>query len=355
MFHILIIKPKSAKFKKDADALSKMDPFIRVKYSNLLQKTETAKGQGKNPIWNAVLTFQITPEQYNAANTEELTFEAFDEDSPTTSEFLGRVTYKLSQIKAKLSETVTLQLVNDKNKQIGTVDVEIELRLPFPRLIGTVIVRPAEGKFEVPKMKKQNLCLTFLHNGIVCQTNIDDGPNGKLVFQTPIIFQLYEGQQMTVRCMENKTKKPATLGEGQIQLSTLSKQGNIPNLPLTLLSGGKKVSELNIELEFLSEIFETPVKIYPVLTVNKGQSLHKKLKYSNPDHMKKTLKIKTQNKNVILIKTEALVLAPNETAEIKFEVLAPGKKVTEDKCRVDIFVEETQLVEETLFFQIKAI
>ncbi len=58
----IIIKPLSAKLKRDTETLGKMDPFCVVTLGSQKQKTKPHNNAGKFPSWTEKLNFRRSDE-----------------------------------------------------------------------------------------------------------------------------------------------------------------------------------------------------------------------------------------------------------------------------------------------------
>lgn len=366
MSNTLIIRPRSGTFTKDFDIIGKMDPFVRITVGKEVLRTETAYGQSKNPVWKTHLSFKLTPQQIEQPNTVTILLETFDED-PGSNEFIGSANYKLSDVANRSSEAMTVPIFDKKNKSVGSLEVEFEVKLSsqmqektspprktYKRAIGTVVVKPKGGRFDVGVTDKQEFYLVFIHGEAAYQTGSNDGPGRRPVFRDIISFPLYDGEDMIVRVFDNDAEKNEMVAEAYIQLPQLSRRGSVHNLTLPLIHNRLNVGEFDIEVEFFQDLFENPVKVYPVVSVRSGESISKKIQYTNPDRFKKNLTIRSEYNDLIYVKTEKLSILPNEYGEIRFKINGPPRG-REEKCRIDIIVEDTNIIEESLLFKIKGV
>jgi len=370
----LIIRPKSGKFVKDIEFFGKMDPFIKITLGNELQKTETASNQGKTPVWKNPLKFRLTSQQLSQPDSVVFNIEAFDEDSKNKENFLGSTTYKLSQVKSRPNEITIIQLMDKKNKLAGTIDVEFEmvndnmmtstnydpskpayLQRNFQKhVVGTVVIRPTTGRFETNIHDTDEFYLVLNHGDVSYQSMVSEGSGRSPIFKDIISFQLFDGEDMTVRCFNNDLDRNDQIGDGFVQLTALVKRGPVHSINIPLSSGNRRIGELNFEIEFYPEIFENLVKVYPTLSVKRNDFISKKIRYSNPDRFRKNLTIRSDNKDLVYVKTESVTILPGEFAEIRFKISAP-LRLPEERCRVDIIVDDTRAIEESLLFKVKSI
>lgn len=56
----LVITPKTARLTRDTDALGSMEPYCKLKYDGIKQKTKVDSSGGKTPNWNETFTFEVT-------------------------------------------------------------------------------------------------------------------------------------------------------------------------------------------------------------------------------------------------------------------------------------------------------
>ncbi|KAH9624196.1 hypothetical protein KSS87_008273 [Heliosperma pusillum] len=71
-----------------ADFFDKIDPYVVVYYKGQERKTTIARGQGKNPRWNAQLRFSA--EYPGSGNDYKLIFKVMDHDTFSSDDFLGQ-------------------------------------------------------------------------------------------------------------------------------------------------------------------------------------------------------------------------------------------------------------------------
>jgi Ca2+-dependent lipid-binding protein len=355
-----------------------MDPFIKVTLDGEIQKTETALNQGKTPVWKNPLKFRLSDRQLSQPDTVIFNIEAFDEDSKTKENFLGSCAYKLSQIKGRPGEIITIQLNDKKNKIAGTIEVEFELvneglqtqgsmmtnfdaskpaylqRNFQKHVVGTVVIKPTQGRFETSVHDTDEFYIVLSHGDVIYQSMVSEGSGRTPIFRDIVSFQLFDGEDMTVKIFNNDLDRNDLLGEGFLQLTSLVKKGTNHVIPVSLSSGNRRVGEINFEIEFYPEIFDSLVKVYPTISVKRNDFITKKIRYSNPDRFRKNLTIRSDNKDLVFIKTESVTIQPGEFAEIRFKISAP-LRLPEERCRVDIIVDDTRAIEESLLFKVKSI
>lgn len=101
-----------ASYIQDIDTLSKMDPFVVVKYADNNYKTNVAKQGGKTPVWKQ--EFNI-----GTADNDRIFIQSWEED-PEGSQFIG---VTIVDIATKLGAgQIDLQVTKDKKKQ-GTLKI----------------------------------------------------------------------------------------------------------------------------------------------------------------------------------------------------------------------------------------
>lgn len=366
----LLIRPKAGRFNKDADFFSKMDPMVKVTIGGDSQKTQTAYNTGKNPTWKDVLTFRLSSQQVTFPEQVVVTFEAFDEDGKNKFELLGSAVMKLSQAKTRPGDINTIQLLDKRNKPVGTIDVEFELQgsqmgqsqqSPYKQdkhmfrkpVIGTIVVKPSSAKFDAGVSDNEEFYLVLNHGEISYQSMMSEGSGKKPTFKDIICFSLFDNEEMLIKVFDNDVNKNEQVAEGFVQISALARRGPIHNLLVPLSNSGRKIGELTVEVEFLPEIFDNLVRVYPAVSVKKGESVTKKIQYTNPDRFKKTLSFKSNKRELVQAMPETVTIQPNEYVEIKFKIFGPN--TTEDRCRMDIIVEDTRFLEESLVFKVKSI
>jgi len=164
---------------------------------------------------------------------------------------------------------------------------------------------------------------------------------------------LYENEDMIVRVFDVNVEKSSTFGEGKINLYELATKNNHLNITTPLYSGKQKVGEVTLNFEFFSETFDNPVRVFPVVSVKKGEFINKKVRYNNLENIQKSLIIRTEDKDLVFIKNQILTLPPKGFVEIRFKIFAPVQE-PEANCKVDVIVEEMKEIEESLLFRVKS-
>jgi Ca2+-dependent lipid-binding protein len=56
---VLKIKVVSGKLTHNTETFTKMDPFVEIKFNNVVKRTSVQLEAGKNPIWNETLEFEV--------------------------------------------------------------------------------------------------------------------------------------------------------------------------------------------------------------------------------------------------------------------------------------------------------
>jgi Ca2+-dependent lipid-binding protein len=369
----LVIRNIRAHFNKDTDLIGKMDPFFVFTVEKPQVRTEVAKNAGTDPKWLESTTLYVTSQQI--AQDQPLLIEAYDEDIGG-SEYLGEATIKLSQTRST-PDFIKLPLYNknDKKKlEIGWIAADFELKggnAPKTstqqyasntstnarnRSIGTFVVNPLDGRLDSVS-DQQAVHLVFVHGETAYQTADSEGPGRKPVFKDLISFQQLEGENVIVRCFDNDLNRGGLIGEGIIPLANLPRNYRNP-LRVELSNNGRRVGEINVNLDLFPEYtFKNPVKVYNSITINRGDYISKKIKYSNPDSYPKNLLVQSDNKNLVLVKTERLTIPAHSFGEIRFRITAPTNpsQSGQDVCCVNIVIEDSKVPEESLLFRIKSI
>lgn len=116
MSGVLLIKPISAKLKRDTETFGKMDPFCRVKIGSDTQETKVHNNGGKFPAWTDTLAFQKT-------NESLIYVQVWDKDT-FKDDLVGECTLPLQSVidKKKSSEWYTLSF---KGKNAGEILMEV--------------------------------------------------------------------------------------------------------------------------------------------------------------------------------------------------------------------------------------
>jgi len=375
MVSTLVIRPLSANFLKDIEFFSKQDPFIKVSIGTESQKTEVAHSAGKTPTWKAILNFKLTQQQYQNPDNVIINFEAFDDEGTKAARPLGSGTIKLSQVNNDLArnQNSRIDLFDNKKKSAGSIEVKFDFQnyvssgtmqqqfttqqtmgRGLRHSKGTIIVKPLTGRFDSGVQEQEEIYLVAQHGDVSYQSMISEGNGKRPTFRDIITFQLFDGADLAIKCFDNDIDRNDLIGEAIIPFSTLAKIGrNIFSEDIPVFNTNRRMGDLRVEIEFLDEFYDQLVKAYPTQEVRKNEPISKKIRYHNPDRFKKNITIRSQNKNLVVVKNETLSIQPNDFGEIKFQFFAPQNRGSEERCRVEILLEDNS-VEEILIFKIRA-
>lgn len=380
MVSTLVIKPLSGTFLKDVELFSKQDPFVKVSVGTESQKTEVAHNAGKNPTWKATLSFKLTQQQYQNSDNVLINFETFDDEGTKAARALGSGTIKLSQVQMDINnpnrpQSTRIPLYDNKKKEIGS----IEVRFDFQNYVssgtmqsggfasqqtmgrglrhskGTLIVKPLSGRFDSGVQEQEEIYLVAQHGDVSYQSMISEGNGKRPIFRDIITFQLFDGADLQIKCYDNDIDRNDLIGECVVPFSTLSKIGKLTFVEdIPVFNTNRRMGDLKLEIEYLDEFYDQLVKVYPTQDVRKNEPISKKIRYNNPDRFKKNVTVRSQNKNLVVVKNETLSIQPNDFGEIKFQFFSPQNRGVEERCRVEILLEDNT-VEEVLIFKIRAI
>jgi len=117
-FGTVTFRPLEARFNHDKDFLTKMDPYCKFKLGFHRGKSSVAKRQGKNPIWNDVITLKSKGQEFAKVKCK-------DRDRLSLNDRLGKAHIPLGSVYAtgKTSQWYPLQ---KGDKVTGEILVEIE-------------------------------------------------------------------------------------------------------------------------------------------------------------------------------------------------------------------------------------
>jgi len=122
MSGLLIIKPISAKLKRDTETFGKMDPFCRIKLGSQEQETKVHNNGGKFPAWTDTLAFQRT-------NESLMTIQVWDKDT-FNNDLIGECTLPLSSFIEK-KKTSDWHILSYKGKNAGEILLELEWKKDY--------------------------------------------------------------------------------------------------------------------------------------------------------------------------------------------------------------------------------
>lgn len=86
----------SARGLKNTDLLGNIDPYVLVQYKGQERKSNIARGQGNNPVWDEKLTFRA---EYPGGDGEyKLVLKIMDHDNFSSDDYLGEAVIYLKDL-----------------------------------------------------------------------------------------------------------------------------------------------------------------------------------------------------------------------------------------------------------------
>jgi hypothetical protein len=122
MSGLLIVKPISAKLKRDTETFGKMDPFCKVKIGSSEQETRVHQNGGKFPAWTDTLAFQ-------RGNESLMTVQIWDKDT-FNNDLIGETTLPLSSFIDK-NKSSDWHILSYKGKNAGEILLEVEFKKDY--------------------------------------------------------------------------------------------------------------------------------------------------------------------------------------------------------------------------------
>ena len=137
----LVITVKTARLTRDTDTLGKMEPYCKLKYDGVKQKTKVHKSGGKTPSWDETFTYDVT-------DCTILTIAIWDKDTFSNDE-VGTAQLDVNTLKTHggLTDWVKLQ---HKGKEVGEIYVEIMYVDKSGAKPGGVMPAPAPAPVPIP-------------------------------------------------------------------------------------------------------------------------------------------------------------------------------------------------------------
>ncbi|KAI9221747.1 C2 domain-containing protein [Blastocladiella britannica] len=109
----------------DTEAVSKMDPYAKIRLGDQVMKSQVKSGGGRNPQWNQTLKANVVE------GHREMLIELFDSDMFSADDPIGSVTVELDRAFAGIVEDVWHNLVHH-----GKFAGQVCLRLTFTSVNG---------------------------------------------------------------------------------------------------------------------------------------------------------------------------------------------------------------------------
>lgn len=88
----IIITVKTARLTRDTDAMGSMEPYCKIKYDGIKQKTKVHSSGGKTPTWDQTFSFDLT-------SCSVLTIAVWDKDTFSNDE-VGTAQLDVNTLKA---------------------------------------------------------------------------------------------------------------------------------------------------------------------------------------------------------------------------------------------------------------
>ena len=370
----LSIHPKSANLEGDVLIDSKTSSYVEILFNGERKSTENAINQGKSPAWTTKLNFTLTDKDLDTPDIQ-IIVDVYIDNGKGVKELFGRGSLKFSEIRKQSQIQKAVSIYDKKGKGRGSVQFDITLKKDLQVLQsqkpsnvskskklekGTLVVQPKTGRLKknVDLVRKVDPCVVVVVGEQALRTNsAEEGsyPTWKDVLS----FEMKGSEEYIVFRVIDLAAGPTEdpLGEAIINIEDLTQAlvDNSAEITIDLELKGKGVGQLTIEFDFLNDLFTNPVKLYPIMEIKRGEYICKKIRYSNPDNIKKTIKIFSVDKaNLVQPRVSDLVINPKSYVDIRVKIFAPGfsKQAT---SRLDIFVEELNQIEESLVFQLLAI
>ncbi|KAM0020925.1 putative C2 domain, synaptotagmin-like mitochondrial-lipid-binding domain, C2 domain superfamily [Helianthus debilis subsp. tardiflorus] len=149
----LEVKLVQAQNLTNKDFIGKSDPFAKLYIRPLRSGTKTSKviDNDLNPVWNEHFEFVV-----DDISTQHLTLKVYDDDGLNSSELIGCVQYKLSQLDPGKVKDVWLKLVKDleihrDNKDRGKVHLEL---LYCPYGVGNGFTNPFSKSLSMTSLER---------------------------------------------------------------------------------------------------------------------------------------------------------------------------------------------------------
>ena len=114
----LKVKLLHANFLKDADLITRMDPYAVVEMNGATQRSNVARRQGKTPEWNQLLVFNYSGEQ-------SFFIKFYDKDL-IKDDFLGETVVVLTGMPLSQTHRGTFPIVR-RGLDNGTVTLEVHI------------------------------------------------------------------------------------------------------------------------------------------------------------------------------------------------------------------------------------
>ncbi|KAD3067856.1 hypothetical protein E3N88_35736 [Mikania micrantha] len=149
----LEVKLVQAQGLTNKDFIGKSDPFAKLYIRPLRSRTKTSKviDNDLNPVWNEHFEFVVED-----ISTQHLTVKIYDDDGLQSSELIGCVQYKMSELAPGKVKDVWLKLVKDleihrDNKDRGKVHLEL---LYCPYCVGNGFTNPFNSSLSMTSLER---------------------------------------------------------------------------------------------------------------------------------------------------------------------------------------------------------
>ena len=363
---VFTIHPKSATIDGDVD--HKSSSIVEILFNGERKATGNSVNQGKSPTWTTKLNFALSDKDLDTPDLQ-IVVHVYLDSGRGQKELLAMGALKFSEVRTQTQTQKTVNVYDKRGKGKGAVQFDITMKkevqaLPTQSIKtkklenGTLVIQPKTGRLKqnVDSLAKVDPCVVVVIGEQALRTNsAEEGsfPTWKDVLS----FEMKGKEEYIVFRVIDLAAVEDILGEAIINMEDLAQTlvDNSAEITIDLELKGKGVGQLTIDFDFLNDTFTSPLKLYPIMEIKRGEYISKKIRYSNPDNIKKTIKIFSVDKaNLVQPRVTDMVIEPKSYAEIRVKIFAPGYS-KQAMSRLDIFVEELNQIEESLVFQLVAI
>ncbi|MCL7031785.1 hypothetical protein MKW94_004798 [Papaver nudicaule] len=154
---------------KDTDLIGKMDPYVVIKFGDQKRKSTVARRQGKTPVWNEKIKFDIMDYAGNTSDEHhppqyKLNLKIMDKDTFSKDDFVGELTICVDHLLAQGMVNgkadvypFNYSIVGSKQSENGEIRVGLAFTLNQ--------AGEYENKEEKSKKKKHGFHLHRKHDG----------------------------------------------------------------------------------------------------------------------------------------------------------------------------------------------
>ena len=365
----IIIEPKLGSF----TTLTQSSGNICIYFTFQKESKISSPAIQKNSIyqWNDSLKFLYDQDIFSNNKDIFILVEARHYILSESYKFIGRNVYNLSKIYDSNQHLVTIDIYDAKSNRVGYLEVQFSISRPntspsenlikfsakADKVTGTFVFTPLYLKVEesLGNTGRMNPFLSLQYDDQAYKTTSSTWADKVYNFNNDILsFDLIKDQtEVIVYALYTGNNDNVDLGQAKLNLASVSATAKESmRYSLVFKNQEKEVATLTYSIEFVSDIFPSPPKVYPVVSLEPKQIKGFKVKFQNKSNKAKTYAVFSPDGNIVKVITPEVKIEDGASGDIIFSTTLP---LNIDYClaRIDIWNKERNEIEESLLVRLK--